>query len=168
MTLEAQVISFAGEGVPIGCIARAFRLDRGRLRMILEDALGRGLIAELPAADWLGTRFDDRSSLGAAPVGEALAKATRAGVLLNRYGLAGRMADLLLALVDREFLPIDEAIDRFTGTGSNAVLRKQVTEIRRAAAKDKVQILNKYGSGYHLSPPSRERLANVFARCGCE
>jgi hypothetical protein len=167
MEIETYVTALAGEGVPLGCIARAFRLDRGRLKMIVDDALKNGFIAEAPAPDWLRTRFDDRPGFGASPPPEQVIRPTRASVLLARYDLAGRRADLLLELLDREFLPAEEAIDRFTSTGSDSVLRKQLTAIRAATRKDSVSIINKHGVGYYLSAPSRARLNAIFMRAGC-
>ncbi|MBS1164165.1 MAG: hypothetical protein H6R00_190 [Proteobacteria bacterium] len=165
MSIEAYVTSLASEGVPLGCIARALRLDRGRLKMIIEDALESGLIAEAPAPDWLGTRFDARPGVGAVIESPPV---TRASVLLGRYGLDGRMAALLLALFDQPFLPIDEAVDTFTRTGSEGVLRKMLAEIRRAVAKDSLSIRAKHGAGYFMATASRTRLADVFRRAGCE
>ena len=165
MSIEAYVTKLAGEGVPVGCIARAFSLDRGRLKMIIDDALQSGLIAEAPAADWLRTKFDDRPSVGAAIEAPP---ATRQSVVLGRYGLSGRHADLLLALFDRPLIPTDEAVDSFTRTGSQKVLSKMLTEIRQAIRKDNLSILNKHGNGYFMAGPSRTRLGDVFRRAGCE
>jgi hypothetical protein len=165
MSIEAYVTRLAGEGVPIGCIARAFTLDRGRLKMIIDDALQSGLIAEAPAPDWLRTRFDDRPSVGVAIEAPPV---TRHSVVLGRYGLEGRNADLLLELLDRPIIPAAEAVDRFTRTGSAGVLSKMLTEIRRAVQKDNLSIRNRHGSGYFMATSSRNRLGDVFRRAGCE
>lgn len=165
MNIEAYVTSLAAEGVPVGCIARAFRLDRGRLKMIIDDALESGLIAEAPVSDWLGTRFDDRPAVGAVVVAPPV---TRESVLRGRYGLEGRLAALLIALHDKDFLPADEAIDLFTSTGSEGVLRKMLTDLRRAVVKDSLSIRAKRGAGYFMATASRNRLGDVFRRAGCE
>lgn len=167
MSTEAQVISLASEGVPIGCIARAFRLDRGRLKMIVDEGLAAGLIAEPPAADWFNTRFDDRPKVGAAPAEERPVP-TRRSVLLTRYGIGGRHADLLLELIERELLPADEAVDRFTNTGSIDVLRNILGELRRLIEKDKLSIRCERGRGYLLPVSSRARLKAIFLRAGCD
>ncbi|SCM73430.1 hypothetical protein KL86PLE_110064 [uncultured Pleomorphomonas sp.] len=165
MSIEAYVTKLASEGVPVGCIARAFSMDRGRLKMIIDDALESGLIAEAPAPDWLGTRFDDRPAVGAVVETPPV---TREGVLLGRYGLDGRAAKLLLALHDRPFLPADEAIDAFTASGSKGALSNMLTEIRRAVAKDSLCIRARRGAGYFLAIASRNRLGDIFRRAGCE
>lgn len=164
MNIEAYVTSLAAEGVPLGCIRRAFKLDCGRLRMIIDDAIDNGMIAETPAPDWLGVKFDERPSVGSVVETPPV---TREAVLLGRYGLDGRMAKLLLALNDNIFLKNDEAVDMFTASGSLGALRKMLTEIRRATLKDSLSIRTKHGTGYFMATSSRNRLGDVFRRAGC-
>lgn len=165
MNIEAYVTSLAAEGVPLGCIRRAFKLDCGRLKMIIDDALDNGRICEPPAPDWLGVRFDDRPAVGTAVEAPPV---TREAVVLGRYGLDGRMARLLLALHDKPFLSNEEAIDLYTTTGSKGLLRKMLTEIRRAVNKDSLSIRTKHGTGYFMATASRNRLGDVFRRAGCD
>lgn len=164
MIIENIAVALAAEGVPVGCIARACRLNRDALKTLIDAALADGRIAERPAPDWLGTRYTARPTVGRAVMADhAGADAPSPARLQQSLGLSATEAiglnGLMVATEPWSSIEIGNAM--FNGRAEAA--RAMISRLR--------QTLKGFGlgidynrKGYFLTCDTRARLVDLVER----
>jgi hypothetical protein len=146
-------IRLAGEGIPIGAIARAVRIPSANLREELAAACGDGRLLALPKNDWPpGSACDQRALLLSRMLSfdrEALVLAAK-----RSFTLTSTQADLLLRMLQAPIVRRDSA--------SSNSLSVHVCGMRKLLAGFDIRICTLWGTGYTLADADRRRAMDLI------
>jgi hypothetical protein len=168
---EAIAIRMADEGIPIRAIARTTRLPSTELYSVLQDAVMRGVIVELPKDDW--PTGNTRASRSNAFLGTPLEEDDELKVACSRCFKATRLEASILALMlkrtevtkDQLHLAIEqnrpEEKSRLDPTDPKMV-DVIICHLRKKLKTFGLAIETVWGIGYLISTEQRERAMQML------
>lgn len=163
---EHILVRLADEGIPIGALVRGFNRTHEDVVRILGEAVERGLILQLPAADWPpGSRRVEREPTFRQ---ERLAdEQTMLLRLIGRLGISAQQAAILAALASRRECTRTYLFNAVWGDKLDQpdpkILDVQLCKLRKAVAPHGVTIKTVWGKGYGMSKESVERVRLLCA-----
>lgn len=155
---ELQIVRLADEGVPIKALVRVFRKPFGDVERLLKEAVDRGEIVELPAADWPSdTRRDTRLPTIAAARGGAPSDFIHA--VRAAFRMTHCEAIVLSALVWRGRVSKAALHEEVANEAAPKIVDVFVCKVRKKLAPFGFEIETVWGWGYAL--PDQHRAAIV-------
>lgn len=157
---EHVLVRLADEGIPVAAIARAMKRPMSEVWDVLKEALDRGEIVSLPAADWPpGTRREQRTP-SAAPI--RLKEAENFEFPLQRvFGLTVSESRCLAILLARREVPRPSLHVAMSGDDSVShpkIVDVMICKIRRKLSPYQIRIETIWGRGYALSSESAKAI----------
>lgn len=150
----------AGEGVPLGAIARALDMSVPNVRKALRPLIAQGVLRDMPAGDWPdGTRVR-APTVPARSLDDLLPRAAEAQHWL---GLTRAESIFLAALLT--YGGIDTpTLTRLVGAdGANrSLIKVYACHLRKKLKRHKIAFATVWGTGYAMDPAMRARLSALL------
>lgn len=159
--LQAVAIRMADEGVPVRAIARSTRISSDDLYMTLRDAIGRGVLVEMPKDDWpLGSSRGARTAFN----GTALENEDALKVACAKIFKATRLEAAILSVMFKRTevtkQQLHQVIEQSRPPGREETDPKMVDVIichlRKKLKPFGIEIETVWGIGYLISVEGRD------------